>query len=124
VRFHLIFALALSTRLLPGVLPHAAASTAEVLIITHHINPKRNAETGWETAGDCLRNSVCGSLLKAGAVAIGVPTGAVEVVKLLVHTAKSSHYALSPPDGYQVCHVQVRTVSVVPASADRASGVL
>jgi hypothetical protein len=28
---------------------------------------------------------------------------------------------MSPAEGYKVCHVQVRTVSVVPASGDRAS---
>ena len=112
IRSYLALALMASLAGLISITAHATTSSPEIVMTSHQINPKRNAASLGKQQEIALRNSICGSLLKAGALSVGVPAGAVDVAKLLAYTARSggedSPLGRSP-----------RTVSVVAPAVTR-----
>src|SRR5690606_11684978 len=100
------------------------AASKEVVQI-YHINPKRNARTPLDEMANCLRDRVCYEVTSAAAAHFGVPPNALRVAKAAAILARAkgeeTRYQITPPPGYKVCRVNIRTKSVVPANGDRAS---
>jgi hypothetical protein len=94
-----------------------------------HINPVRDAKSPFDTIQDCLNNNVCSTLLSAAAAYVGVPPNALSMLKAgaYVYNAVSqpgseeTKYHIQPPPDYKICRVDVRTLSVLPNTGDRAS---
>ncbi len=72
-----------------------------------------------------MRDRLCASAVKAIAVEVGLPPETIDVAIAGAFTAtqqgEETRYRISPVTGYRICHVKVRTTSVVPATGDRAS---
>ena len=73
---------------------------------------------------DCTRNPACKYALDAAAAYVGIDSTLITSAVARIEQSRNGeegdfHYIL--PAGYQYCRVKVETVSVVPATGDRAS---
>jgi hypothetical protein len=98
----------------------------DVVITTHHINPVRDARSPWDEVQNCLRDTPCAAAVNGIAAQVGIPANAIRLVNAgAAFTAKAegeeTRYSIPALAGWKICHVQVRTTSVVPATGDRAS---
>jgi hypothetical protein len=74
---------------------------------------------------ECANDPVCSSIIGGAATYLGVPStlvsGALAIVPKAERAGEEGHYTIEVPQGYVYCRASIRTVSVVPATGDRAS---
>ena len=95
----------------------------------YHVNPVRKPKTVLDAVQDCLNDSVCSQLASMAAAQIGISPTAIKVAKAAAFVSdaaqhpesEETHYSITPPPGYRVCRVNIRTHSVNPPEGDRAS---
>ncbi len=85
------------------------------------MEPKSITTVGQECANDPL----CKNILSKAAQTLGVPPGLVSAALALIPKAErvgeEGRYTYQLPTGYKYCRSEIETVSVVPATGDRAS---
>jgi hypothetical protein len=85
------------------------------------MQPKQPADAFKE----CANDSVCSSIIGGAATYLGVPptlvSGALAIIPKAERAGEEGHYTIEVPQGYVYCRASIRTVSVVPATGDRAS---
>ena len=94
-----------------------------------HINPVRDSKTPYDSVAECLNDNVCSTILSAAAAYAGVPPNVMQMAKTSAFVynvvapsdSEKSRYSIEPPQGMKVCHVSIKTLSVVPNTGDRAS---
>ena len=77
-----------------------------------------------DTFVECTKNQACKVILDAAAAYIGVDSSKITSAVALISQSKAgqeANFSYQLPAGYQYCRAKVETVSVVPASGDRAS---
>lgn len=74
---------------------------------------------------ECLNDTACSSIVGGAANSLGAPSslvsGAMAIVPKAERAGEEGHYSLEVPAGYVYCCSSIRTISVVPATGDRAS---
>lgn len=92
---------------------------------TYHINPVMKPRGLEDAVRECLQDRICRQMLDAAAASLGIPTEAIAVAHVAsMRTSRNgedTRFIIAPPEGYKVCRVSVRTVSLAPRSGDRAS---
>ena len=78
-----------------------------------------------DSLGECARNAVCRNAVEGAAQFLGVNPMIVKAGVAIVSEAKKDgeegRFFISLPSGYQYCRSEIETISVVPATGDRAS---
>lgn len=101
------------------------ANAQEFVVTTTKVNPVMRPKNVTDAMVDCANSAVCRSVVEAGAAYLGVPRGTVSAALASVPRAQRSgeegRYAIRLPRGYEYCRSRIRTISVVPATGDRAS---
>lgn len=77
-------------------------------------------------AQECAKDPLCKQVVsKAGELLLGIPPKAISVALALIPQAhragEEGWYTFTLPNGYVYCRSEIETVSVSPASGDRAS---
>lgn len=107
------------------IISFAAQAENDLVVVSQKINPVMQPKNGGDIISDCINNVVCQAAAKAGAAYLGVPSNLVTIAMAAVPTAnrkgEEGFYSISLPSGYQYCRSSIRTISVVPATGDRAS---
>lgn len=102
-----------------------AGFTQEFVVTTTKVNPVMRPRNVEDAMLDCANSSVCRSVVDAGAAYLGVPPGTVSAALASVPRAQrrgeEGRYSIRLPSGYEYCRSRIRTISVVPATGDRAS---
>lgn len=74
---------------------------------------------------DCSSSDVCKTLVDAAATYLGAPPGTVSAAMASIpgpqYSGEDANFRYNVPSGYQYCRALIRTISVTPASGDRAS---
>ncbi len=101
------------------------ALASDFVVTKALINQVMQPKNAIEVIQDCAKNAVCRSAVDAGATALGAPPGAVTAAVVAIPRAErkgeEGFYTFALPKGYQYCRSAIETVSVVPATGDRAS---
>jgi hypothetical protein len=106
--------------------PAVAQQADDIVVTTHHIDAVRNARTPWDEVQNCLKDNACAGAIKLIAGQVGIPDNAVRLVETAaIYSAKAegeeTRYTVRAVSSRKICSVKVRTISVVPATGDRAS---
>jgi hypothetical protein len=101
------------------------AAQSDLVVIQAKVNPVVTPKSPQDAFRDCAKDAMCRSLADAAAVWLGATPGTVTAAMAAIPQAKrggeESWYKLVLPDGYQYCRAKIHTISVVPATGDRAS---
>jgi hypothetical protein len=101
------------------------ASATEFVVVKQKINPVMKPRGVEDAFRECAGNAICRSLADSAAAYLGVPPGTVSAAMAAIPVAKregeEGHFSISLPKGYEYCRSAIRTISVVPATGDRAS---
>ena len=122
----LLFTAVLAVISSAGLTPAVAESSEDIVVTTHHIDAVREARTPWDEVQNCLKDQACAAAVKLIAGQIGVPDNAVRLADAAaIYSAKAegeeTRYTIRALPDRRICAVKVRTISVVPATGDRAS---
>ena len=89
------------------------------------VDPVMQPKQPVEVFKECAKDPVCSAVLKGAASYLGVSPTLVSAVLAIIPQAKmegeEGHFTIQLPQGYVYCRASIRTVSVVPATGDRAS---
>ena len=101
-----------------------ANKSDELVVIQVKLDNVMQPKSGTDVFVDCTKNKVCKGVIDAAAAYVGVDSSAfTSAVALFANSRKDeeSNFRFTLPPGYQYCRAKVDTVSVVPATGDRAS---
>lgn len=97
----------------------------DFVVIQQKINPVMQPKNVADALSECARDNLCRGLADAAATYLGVPPGRVSAALAALPQAQRAgeegRYMISLPTGYQYCRSRIQTISVVPATGDRAS---
>lgn len=100
-------------------------AASDFVVVFQKVNPVMAPKTPGDELQECARDPVCRTLADSAAAQLGVPPGTVSGVMATVphanRTGEEGHFTIALPVGYEYCRSKIRTVSVVPATGDRAS---
>jgi hypothetical protein len=103
----------------------AMCQSTDYVIVQSTINPVMQPKSIVDAAQECSNDSICRTLADAVASYFGATPGSISAALASVPRAESkgeeSWFTIQLPSGYQYCHSKIETISVVPASGDRAS---
>lgn len=103
----------------------ASGNDSDFVVVQQTINPVVQPKSAADAARECANDSVCSGLVDAAASYFGVQPGAVSAAMAAIPKPKSqgeeSWFEIHLPQGYEYCRSKIETVSVVPATGDRAS---
>ncbi|SDY99773.1 hypothetical protein SAMN04487939_11190 [Lysobacter sp. yr284] len=101
-----------------------AASTPFV-VVRQTIDSVMAPKTPIDVFVECANNATCRGLADAGGSYLGMQPGEISAALARVpaprRAGEESWISIELPTGYQYCRSSIRTISVVPASGDRAS---
>ena len=98
---------------------------SDYAVIKARLDNTRQAKQWVDTVFDCANNPECTALVDAGASYLGAPPGLVTAFlavipqNQIIGEETRTRYELPP--GYQYCKSKVETISVIPATGERAS---
>jgi hypothetical protein len=101
-----------------------AQTTNDFVVISAKVDQTMNPKSVTETALECVKNAACKAALDAGAAMWGIEGSLVTSLAATITTEKKgeeSWVGITLPTGYEYCRSAIRTVSVVPATGNRAS---
>jgi len=101
-----------------------AQSTNDFVVISAKVDQTMSPKSLTETALDCVKNAACKAALDSLAAMWGIESSLVSSLAASITTEKKgeeSWVGIKLPTGYEYCRSAIRTVSVVPATGDRAS---
>ncbi|CAD6562659.1 hypothetical protein ACFQ3P_38595 [Paraburkholderia sabiae] len=97
----------------------------DLVALTAHVNPVMDPDSLGETAMQCIHNTVCKTALDAAALYLGVDISTLTTTTGYVVgytiVGEDADFQYPLPEDYEYCSSVVHTVSVVPATGDRAS---
>lgn len=103
----------------------AAGTQSPFVVVPQKVNPVMQPKQPTDAIKECAHNTLCASAVGIGAAYLGVPrklvTAAIAAIPQATRTGEEGHYSISLPAGYQYCRASIHTISVVPATGDRAS---
>jgi hypothetical protein len=109
----------------PATTPAQQIPNAQITVF--HIDRVRGAKTPWQTVTDCMKDDVCSAIASLAATQLGVPPNVMRMARVAAvvvaqgSDSEETRSTITPPQGYRVCRVNIRTLSVVPGTGDRAS---
>lgn len=107
------------------VLTASATAQSDFAAISAKVNPVMQPKSPGDVFRQCANSSVCRIVADAAAVYLGVPPGRVKAALAAVPKAsrkgEEGRYQINLPGGYEYCRSRITTISVVPATGDRAS---
>jgi len=114
------------TEPLLGLLGFAIEAIAQdYIVIKAKLDNVMQPKDAGDVVLDCVHSIACAALIDKAATMAGVPPGAVSAGFALVPRFESvgeeTHIKFALPAGYGYCRSQIQTISVVPATGDRAS---
>jgi hypothetical protein len=101
-----------------------AQTTNDFVVVSAKVDQTMSPKSITDTALDCVKNAACKAALDAAAAVWGIEGSLVSSLAATITTEKKgeeSWVGISLPAGYEYCRSAIRTVSVVPATGDRAS---
>ncbi|MNV65393.1 hypothetical protein D3C71_1580850 [compost metagenome] len=103
----------------------SVAGSQDFVVVNQKINPVMSPRSVGDAFGECANDAVCRTIVDGAATYLGVPPGTVSAALASLPKAdragEEGRYTIALPDGYQYCRSTIRTISVVPATGDRAS---
>ncbi|MGO7969855.1 hypothetical protein ACC705_02475 [Rhizobium ruizarguesonis] len=99
-------------------------AATDYAVVSEKVNPVMQPKGVPDIVVDCLNNTACAALAEAAAAYVGVPPDTVSGGAALVsvdRAGEEGRYVIRLPAGYQYCRSTIQTISVVPATGDRAS---
>lgn len=99
----------------------------EELLVPIRINPVANADSFREIARDCMyRDEGCRGTVEAAGSVVGIPPGAINASMRFADSiglgvevkGEEAVYEIAPPNGYFLCRLYLKTVSVSPRDED------
>lgn len=101
------------------------AGASDVIVIKTKLDVERQPKNEISVVSDCIHNPACLALIDAAASMAGAPPGAVSVVLADIPRfeteGEETRIRYELPAGYFYCKSKIETISVVPATGDRAS---
>jgi hypothetical protein len=89
------------------------------------VDPVMQPKQPGDVFKECAHDQVCSSIISSAASYLGVPSvlvsGALAIVPKAEMVGEDGHFTIEVPKGYVYCRASIHTVSVVPATGDRAS---
>jgi hypothetical protein len=105
--------------------PQMARAQNEFVAVSHKVDPVMQPKQPTDAIAECAKDPICSTVAKTAASYIGVSPNLVTAAMALIpppkHVGEASYFSISLPGGYQYCKAHIQTISVVPATGDRAS---
>ncbi len=96
----------------------------DLIVIQVKLDQVMQPKSVTDTLVECTKSPICKAALDAAAAYVGVDSSKITSAVALIGQSKAgeeSNFSYKLPSGYQYCRAKIQTVSVVPASGDRAS---
>ncbi|NTX18025.1 hypothetical protein [Burkholderia cepacia] len=113
---------------LPIALLHAQGApmpAPDIVVIGAHLDQVMQPKSFTDTVVECVNQPVCKAALDFAASYVGVDSSSITTVAANIinvrHPGEESYMTYALPQGYEYCRSQIRTISVVPNTGDRAS---
>lgn len=103
------------------------AQDGDFVVVGVKIDKTREAKSIFTTADECMRNSMCETVLKAASAYAGVPADKVVAVAALLSSTpqgEGTESNIHLPSGYSYCRATISLVSIVPHDGSRGSTLL
>lgn len=105
--------------------PATALAGGDFVVVRQKIDAVMQPKSPMDAFAECAKNEACTGIVDAAASYFGAPPGTVAAAFALVPKAErrgeEGYFSVNLPDGYAYCRARIETVSVVPATGDRAS---
>lgn len=102
-----------------------ACAQTDFVATSVKVDPVMQPKQPGDVFKECANNQACSAVLKGAASYLGVSPTLVSAVLAIVPQAtregEEGHFTIQLPQGYVYCRASIHTVSVVPATGDRAS---
>jgi len=104
-------------------LPSTVAS-GDLVVIGAKIDSVMQPKGLTDTLHECVQNATCKVILDGAAAYVGVDSSKITSAAAMMtkkSAGETSYFDMRLPEGYQYCRSKVKTISVVPATGNRAS---
>ncbi len=104
--------------------PTTKMTSDDFTVISVKLDQVMQPKSATDTFVECTQNAACKAIIDVAAAYVGVDSSMFTSAVAAIAESKAgeeSRFAYKLPSGYQYCRAKVETVSVVPATGDRAS---